>query len=508
MKTFLLYVPKQSAIVLILMFTVISCKKTAEPAPFSIASMSPEQGIVGTTVTIQGEGFSATPTENLVKFNGTSATVTAATATQLTTSVPAGTKTGRVTVETDGRTATSTTDFVVIQEPYITSFSPAQAEEGEEVMITGSGFKKSTLVVKFNGINATVFNANSDTQLFAFVPDGATTGKISVEGNGNVSTSSTDFTVIIPLTAKATVTKLAGIPAYPTSGADGVRMALASDDKSLYLTGPGQKTVYRMDLTTLGVAPFQTITDNPVGVAVSSDQIFFGESGPGYYYTYRFDKLSKSTAANPNARPWSLKSASGATAGKYSYICTNFNNELFGITNGTAGGNTASSFTATLVNSQLKGTPDQANAHLATNGKSVFVSGNNALWKLQADNTLKLVAGAPGQKGYADGSASTARFQDGGYARGNAITVDEKDNVYLTDYGCGCIRKVDDQGNVTTVAGKKTASARTGKGNRMRFNFDSWDIALAKDGALYVIATNDVSSQTLRFAVYKVVFNP
>lgn len=502
---------RTSLIICLLTLSVLlpfSCKKTSEPEPFSISSLSPEQGTVGVSVSIQGEGFSATPTENLVKFNGTLATVTAATATQLTTTVPPGARTGRVTVETGGKTATSATDFVVIQEPYMTNFSPAQAEEGEEVTITGSGFKKGTLVVKFNGTSAPTFNANSDTKLVAIVPDGATNGKISVEGNGNVSTSSTDFTVLIPLTAKATVTKLVGIPAYPTSGADGVRMALASDEKSLYITGPGQKTVYRMDLTTLGVAPFQTITDNPVGIAVAGDQIFFGETGAGYYYTYRFDKLSKSSAADSKARPWSLKLASGATAGKYSYICTYFNNELFGITNSTAGGNTASSFVAILVNSQLKGTPDQANAQLATNGKSVFVSGNNALWKLQADNTLKLIAGVPGQKGYVDGNASTARFQDGGYARGNAITVDEKDNVYLADYGCGCIRKVDDQGNVTTVAGRKTASARTGKGNRMRFNFDSWDIALAKDGALYVIATNDVSNQTLRFAMYKVVFTP
>lgn len=135
------------------------------------------------------------------------------------------------------------------------------------------------------------------------------------------------------------------------------------------------------------------------------------------------------------------------------------------------------------------------------------MSDNNALWKLQADKTLKLVAGAAGQKGYIEGNASAARFQDAGYARGNAIAMDEKNNMYVADYGCGCIRKVDVEGNPNTVAGKKTASASTGKGNRMRFRFDSWDIALSNDGTLYVIANNDVSSPTLRFAVYKVVFD-
>jgi hypothetical protein len=41
----------------------------------------------------------------------------------------------------------------------------------------------------------------------------------------------------------------------------------------------------------------------------------------------------------------------------------------------------------------------------------------------------------------------------------------------------------------------------------MAFRFDQFDIAVSPDGALYVIANNDVQSSTLRFAVYKVVFD-
>ncbi len=50
---------------------------------------SPVSGAVGTTVTVQGLGFSATPANNQVSFNGIpTTTVTAATTTQLTVSVP------------------------------------------------------------------------------------------------------------------------------------------------------------------------------------------------------------------------------------------------------------------------------------------------------------------------------------------------------------------------------------------------------------------------------------
>ncbi len=480
------------------------CKKS-DPEPIEISSVSPDQGIIGTPVTINGAGFSAESVKDIVKFNGTTATVLTASATQLTTTVPPGASTGKITVEVEGRLATSTTDFVVIKEPFITSFLPIQAEEGEEITINGSGFKKGPMVVKFNGTTATVVNSTSDTKLIAVVPDGATTGKISIEGNGNIATTPTNFTVIIPLTAKATVTKLAGIPAYPTTGADGVRMVFLKN--GLYITGPGQNIVYKLDLTTLGVSPFLTTLDRPVGISSDGDQYYIG--GRSDFFTFRFSNLTKAAyTGSLTSGVFSIKLARTATSNKYSYLITDFTNQIIGVSNSTAGGNTASSYTQTLLNSQLKGVPNNASAMMAINSKSIYVSANHAIWKLLSNNTLELVAGAPGQAGYVDAKGGNARFTEGGYARGNALVADENENVFVADYGCGCIRKIDPQGNVTTVAGKSTATAQTGKGNRMRFRFDSWDIALGADGELYVIAQNDVSSQTLRFAVYKVVFAP
>ncbi|MBD2703849.1 IPT/TIG domain-containing protein [Spirosoma sp. BT702] len=482
------------------------CKKSEpEPTPFSIQNFDPAQGVVGTVVTITGEGFSTDLARNVVKFGTGVATVTGASASQLTVTVPASAQSGKITVEVDGRTTTSSADFTFIDGPVITSFTPQQAEEGETVRINGLNFSNNTSA-KFNGVASKGVTRLSNTQLDVVIPDGATTGKIVLEDAGKSFTSTQDFTVIVPLSSKSTITKLVGIPAFATNGADGVRMAYTSN--SIYLTGPGQKTVYKMDLTTLGVAPFQTITGEPVGIAATGDQVYFGDTDAGYFYTYRFDKLSKSTSADANARPFSLKP--GGATGKYTYLSANFNNEIIGIVNGTAGGNSSSSFSTTVVNTQLKGTPDQANAHLATNTKSVFVFCNQALWKLQTNNTLTLVAGAAGQKGYVDGAGAAARFQDGGYARGNAIAVDEADNVYVTDYGSGCIRKVDASGNVTTVVGNKKffgTTIKPGKGHRTAFRFDQFDIATGADGALYVVANNDVQSQTLRFAVYKITFD-
>ncbi|WP_288426020.1 IPT/TIG domain-containing protein [uncultured Spirosoma sp.] len=503
---------------LLLLGLVWSCKKQETPNPFGIERYDPVQGVAGTTVTIQGMGFSTDVTKNSVKFGGSSsATVTSASPTQLVVTVPGTARTGRVTVEADGQMATSATDFTVPTGPGLTSFSPEQGEEGDAVTLKGYNFT-STLTVKFNGVTVPRTNLVQigTSELRVVVPDGATTGKITLEDASGQTASSKEFTVIVPLSGKATVSKLAALSAYASAGADGVRLALGNGSagigNNLFITGPGQKTVYRMDLVTLAVAPFQTIANSPVSIAVVGDQLVFGDTDDGYYYTYRFDRLSRSTTANAQARSFSLK-PSGPLYREFNLIGANSENELIGINSSTAGGNTASSFTATVVNAQLKGSPQRANAHLTTNGKSVFVFCNQTLWKLQADKTLKRVAGSPGQAGYVDGPADAARFQDGGYARGNAITVDQNDNVYVADYGSGCIRRVDASGTVTTVVGNQklansTGSTKPGRSHRMAFRFDQFDLALDPNtGVLYVIANNNESSNTLRFALYKVIFD-
>lgn len=64
----------------------------------AITGLDPGSGAVGATVTILGSGFSPTPASNTVRFNGVAATVAAANSGSISTAVPAGATTGRVTV--------------------------------------------------------------------------------------------------------------------------------------------------------------------------------------------------------------------------------------------------------------------------------------------------------------------------------------------------------------------------------------------------------------------------
>src|SRR4051794_3144587 len=77
--------------------------------------------------------------------------------------------------------------------PNITGFTPTSGLTGAAVTITGSGFT-GTNSVKFNGTSAT-YTVDSDTQLTATVPGGATTGPIAVTTAGGTFTSGGNFTV-------------------------------------------------------------------------------------------------------------------------------------------------------------------------------------------------------------------------------------------------------------------------------------------------------------------------
>ncbi|OJJ19842.1 hypothetical protein BKI52_15280 [marine bacterium AO1-C] len=181
-----------------------------EGKALSISDFNPKTASEGTEVTITGEGFSTTTANNKVNFNGTLATITSATATELKVTVPTGATTGKISVEVNGQLVNSTEDFVVIQLPTITSFAPQTGSIGTEVTITGSNFdgNSNNNTVKFNGTLATITSATT-TELIVTVPEGATTGKITVEVQGNVGTSTQDFTVVSSVT---------GLPNDPKNG--------------------------------------------------------------------------------------------------------------------------------------------------------------------------------------------------------------------------------------------------------------------------------------------------
>jgi len=79
----------------------------------SIIDFTPGSGGLTTPVTIYGTGFSATPSANTVKFNGVTATVSAATNIRLDVLVPSGATTGPISVTNANGTLNSSRNFYV-----------------------------------------------------------------------------------------------------------------------------------------------------------------------------------------------------------------------------------------------------------------------------------------------------------------------------------------------------------------------------------------------------------
>jgi len=86
---------------------------TSPTTAVAILALSPQSGPGSTCVTIYGTGFSATPSQNTVKFDGTAATVSYSTPTTIVVAVPSGASTGTVSVTSPSGSANSPNSFTV-----------------------------------------------------------------------------------------------------------------------------------------------------------------------------------------------------------------------------------------------------------------------------------------------------------------------------------------------------------------------------------------------------------
>lgn len=175
-------------------YNYLALDGTPPPAPV-ISGFSPSSGTVGSSVTISGSNFTGATS---VSFNNTSAAFTVNNNSQITATVPAGATSGLIRVTGPGGTATSAASFTVTipppPVPAISGFAPASGPVGTQVTITGSNFTGAS-AVSFNGAQADGFTVDSATQIRAFVPAGATDGKISVTAPGGTATSANNYDV-------------------------------------------------------------------------------------------------------------------------------------------------------------------------------------------------------------------------------------------------------------------------------------------------------------------------
>lgn len=153
----------------------------------SLLGFTPGVGTVGALVTINGYSLLGVTS---VAFNGATAVITATNYSQLTATVPGGATTGKITVTTTNGSAMSTTNFFL--PPSISSFTPSNSAPNTTITISGQNFLGASAVA-FNGTAASFIPPTNNTTIYATVPNGVTTGPVSVTAPAGTAASSDLF---------------------------------------------------------------------------------------------------------------------------------------------------------------------------------------------------------------------------------------------------------------------------------------------------------------------------
>jgi len=233
----------------------------------SVLRVAPLQGRAGSSVSIWGTAFSATASNDVVKFNGTPAVVTSASATQLVVTVPAGVTAGPVTVTVGATTVTSSSTFrPAAPAPTITSPSRVIAP-GTNMTVTGSGFDPNVAndKVSIGQEFATVSSATA-TQLSITIPSGpAFTGQLVVTTPHGTAAGPDVFVVPKGFTAAQVASKGRLTPGVATR----VTVPASSDIAMVAIDSPGQARL-ALDLTNPTIASGEVTIYAPGGYKLPS----------------------------------------------------------------------------------------------------------------------------------------------------------------------------------------------------------------------------------------------
>jgi hypothetical protein len=143
-----------------------------------INSMLPSLGAPGEQIILNGSGFAAGA--KVTFFNGVQDTTAAVVSTTtIYTHVPAGARTGPITVQVGANSATSIEDFTVVGfGPYISDLQPAVGSVNEDILIVGWHLTNATSVKFAGGKNSPAFAPNANgSQITARVPSGRPTDR-------------------------------------------------------------------------------------------------------------------------------------------------------------------------------------------------------------------------------------------------------------------------------------------------------------------------------------------
>jgi hypothetical protein len=435
------FLNRSYVLALFLAFFSINCSKTDNPEPPqpapTITGFSPSAAGEGEQVIITGTNFKVVPSNNIVKFNGTTATISAATMTQLTVTVPAGVTSGKISVSVNNQTATSSTDFIFL---------------GTVSTLAGSGAMGFV-------------NGTGSAAQFGSAPDLA----VDAAGNIYVADATSSFAVR-KITPAGVVTTLAGngirgfVDGTGSEARFGVLMGIAVD---------GSGNVYVADL------------DNARIRKISPDGVVTTIGGTG------MDGYVDGPAATSQFRlPMGVVADNAGNV----YVADAGNNRIRKISGGIvstiAGDGLAGSVDGAAATARFNN-PMKIKIDAAGN-LIVLDQSNHRIRKISTAGTVSTIAGS-GTAGYLDGTAATAQFN---YPAG--LAIDQNGNIYVGDQLNQRIRKISTDGVVTTLAGTGVAGFDDGNTNNAKFHNPN-GLDITSTGIIYVADNRNFRIRKITF---------
>ncbi len=495
---------RRSIYLLLAAFAIVVSCKPAEPeqkAP-AIASISPESGYVGDVVTIKGTDFGATADANTVKFGTAKAEITSASATELKVTAPKNNPGAvKVTVATAAGTSSGVSFTYVQPEVSITSISPETGFAGDEVTIKGKNFNPTpdnntvmfgtsmsevrsasetelkvlapggivgvvdvTVAVGTNKSNAVKFSYKSDKSLITEIsPASAKIGE-TVTISGSFLEPYSENKVFFG-TAEAKVNKSEAylIEAVVPEGYGAVEVKVkSSKDESNAVNFnyvAGDPSVSGLSVAAAEVGDIITVKGQNFSPNKSDVTVSFGSASAEVVES----RMSEIDVIVPQYEEGKLDVKVGVTVGGKATNEIDFHYLTYYWAEIIAGSGEKGSDDGQTVDA-LSAKMNQPIAVIPDNKGNIYIgeATGGVIRKLTPSGKLEFIAGKYATTGSADGKGADATFK---YIY--SLALDSKDNIYVADVTNHLIRKVTQDGTVTTIAGtagSKQADSKDGIG--------------------------------------------
>ncbi|GGH46645.1 hypothetical protein GCM10007423_46530 [Dyadobacter endophyticus] len=409
--------------------------------------------------------------------------------------------------------------------PELSGFSPLSGKKGTVIKIQGKHFGSdaSKVSLQINGLKATI-NAVTDTEITAVVPEKCGLAKLVLTVNSKEVTSAAAFRYLYTVTTSYFSGSGKGDDGKDGGYTDGTPQQsefrtlynIATDSKGvMFAADLGNCMVRRIETdgstSTLAGAEQggfkdgkgnQALMKFPIGIELAPDGSIYVADQENHAIRRVFSDGTLVTVAGEPDKPGTADGGLASAQFKRPYGVKLDKTGVLWICD------TENGLIRKLADSQVTtfagSTPGYADGKLREakfympsylnfdqNG-NIFVADkhNHCIRKITQDGLVTTFSGTPTKSGYRDGEAGQAMFN-----QPCNIQIDKLGNLYVNDLWNHCIRLVYPDGYVATLAGKGgTGGYKEGPGENALFKHPQ-GCTLDKDGNLFV---TDSANQRIR----------